>query len=141
MVIDLYTLLSENVILLLFLVLAIGFTLLSENVILLLFLVLAIGFMLGKIRIAGINAGSTIGVLIAGLVFGHFGFKVDPMTGSIGFALFIFSVGLQAGPSFFSVLMRDGPKGWRLDQHTIAGRRAGCLRQRARKPEKLGTHR
>jgi putative transport protein len=86
------------------------YTLLSENVILLLFLVLAIGFTLGKIRIAGINAGSTIGVLIAGLVFGHFGFKVDPMTGSIGFALFIFSVGLQAGPSFFSVLMRDGPK-------------------------------
>lgn len=86
------------------------YSLLSENVILLLFMVLAIGFSLGKIKIAGISAGSTIGVLIAGLVFGHFGFKIDPVIGSIGFSLFIFSVGLQAGPSFFSVLMRDGPK-------------------------------
>jgi putative transport protein len=86
------------------------YTLISENVILLLFLVLAIGFTVGKIRLAGVKAGSTIGVLIAGLVFGHFGFKIDPMIGSIGFSLFIFSVGLQAGPSFFSVLMRDGPK-------------------------------
>jgi len=86
------------------------YTLISENVILLLFMVLAIGFLVGKIRIAGIKAGSTIGVLLAGLVFGHFGFSIDPVIGSIGFSLFIFSVGLQAGPSFFSVLMSDGPK-------------------------------
>ena len=86
------------------------YKLLTENVILLLFLVLAIGFSVGKIRIARVKAGSTIGVLIVGLVFGHFGFKIDPMIGSIGFSLFIFSVGLQAGPSFFSVLMQDGPK-------------------------------
>jgi putative transport protein len=86
------------------------YSLLSENTILLLFLVLAIGFTLGKIKVAGVKAGSTIGVLIAGLLFGHFGFTIDPIIGSIGFALFIFSVGLQAGPSFFSVLMRDGPK-------------------------------
>jgi len=86
------------------------YKLLSENVILLLFFVLAVGFSVGKIRIAGVKAGSTIGVLIVGLVFGHFGFKIDPMIGSIGFSLFIFSVGLQAGPSFFSVLMQDGPK-------------------------------
>jgi putative transport protein len=86
------------------------YTLISENVILLLFMVLAIGFLVGKIKIGGIKAGSTIGVLLAGLVFGHFGFTIDPVIGSIGFSLFIFSVGLQAGPSFFSVLMSDGPK-------------------------------
>lgn len=86
------------------------YKLLSENFILLLFFVLAVGFSVGKIRIGGVKAGSSIGVLIVGLIFGHFGFKIDPVIGSIGFALFIFSVGLQAGPSFFSVLMQDGPK-------------------------------
>ena len=86
------------------------YTLLTENIILLLFLVLALGFTVGKIRIAGVKAGSTIGVLLVGLIFGHFGFTIDPMIGSIGFSLFIFSVGLQAGPSFFSVLMQDGLK-------------------------------
>jgi len=86
------------------------YTLLTENVILLLFLVLALGLSVGKIRIAGVKAGSTIGVLLVGLIFGHFGFTIDPMIGSIGFSLFIFSVGLQAGPSFFSVLMQDGLK-------------------------------
>jgi len=86
------------------------YKLLSENFILLLFFVLAVGFSVGKIRIGGVKAGSSIGVLIVGLIFGHFGFTIDPVIGSIGFALFIFSVGLQAGPSFFSVLMQDGPK-------------------------------
>ena len=42
------------------------YTLISENVVLLLFMVLAIGFLVGKIRIAGIKAGSAIGVLLAG---------------------------------------------------------------------------
>ena len=86
------------------------YELLAENPILLLFLVLAIGLVLGKIQIAGIKAGSTMGVLFAGLVFGHFGFTIDPLIGPIGFSLFIFSVGLQAGPSFFSVFMQDGTK-------------------------------
>ena len=60
------------------------YTIISENPILLLFVVLALGFMIGKIRLGGIKAGSTIGVLLAGLVFGHFGFSIDPVIGSIG---------------------------------------------------------
>lgn len=86
------------------------YRLLDENVILLVFLLLGIGFLLGNIRIGGMRVGSTIGVLLAGLFFGHFGLHLAPMVGSFGFALFIFSVGLQAGPSFFSVLREDGRK-------------------------------
>jgi putative transport protein len=50
------------------------------------------------------------GVLFAGLFLGHFGFRINPGAQSVGFALFIFSVGYQAGPRFFDVLRTDGLK-------------------------------
>ncbi len=82
--------------------------LLGENKLLLIFLVIGIGYLIGNISIAGIQVGSTIGVLLAGLVFGHYGFSVSPGVASFGFALFIFSVGIQAGPTFFSAFREDG---------------------------------
>ena len=72
------------------------------------FFVIAIGYMLGKRNILGFELGASGGVLLVGLVFGHFGFKGHPLVGTIGFAIFIYSVGLQAGPRFFSVLREDG---------------------------------
>ena len=81
---------------------------LADNTLLLIFLVLGIGFLLGNIKILGLRVGGTIGVLITGLVFGNFGLTINPMVGTFGFALFIFSVGLQAGPSFFSAFAVDG---------------------------------
>ena len=74
----------------------------------LVFTVLGLGLLVGHIRIGPTQLGSTIGVLLAGLVFGHFGLTINEMVGTFGFALFIFSVGLQAGPSFFSAFRADG---------------------------------
>jgi putative transport protein len=84
------------------------FTLLNENPILLIFTVIGLGYLVGNIRIAGIEAGPVIGVLLVGLLFGHFGFSAPPGASSFGFALFIFSVGIQAGPTFFSAFAADG---------------------------------
>ena len=42
------------------------------------------------------------------LLFGHLGFSAPPGASGLGFAVFIFSIGLQAGPSFFSAFAADG---------------------------------
>jgi putative transport protein len=84
--------------------------LLSDSPLLLVFTVLGIGYLVGNIRIFGNPLGPTVGVLLIGLVFGNFGLNIAPMVGTFGFALFIFSVGLQAGPSFFSAFRADGPR-------------------------------
>ncbi|NPA25930.1 MAG: hypothetical protein GXO34_08905 [Deltaproteobacteria bacterium] len=84
--------------------------LLQKQPVLTLFLILGIGYLIGGLKIKGFSLGSVAGVLFAGLFFGHFGFKMSPGAQSVGFALFIFSVGYQAGPRFFDVLMEDGAK-------------------------------
>ena len=81
-----------------------------SNPVALLFAVLGLGYMIGKTTIKGFELGSVTGVLFVGLVFGHLGFTGNPTVQSIGFVFFIFSVGLQAGPSFFAVLRQDGAK-------------------------------
>jgi putative transport protein len=83
---------------------------LRSNPVGLLFAVLGLGYLLGKTSIRGFEIGSISGVLFVGLVFGHFGYELNPTVQSLGFVLFIFSVGLQAGPSFFSVLRQDGAR-------------------------------
>lgn len=83
---------------------------LRGNPVAVLSLVLGLGYLVGKISIRGFELGSISGVLFVGLLLGHFGFQPNPTVQSIGFALFIFSVGLQAGPSFFSVIKQDGLK-------------------------------
>jgi putative transport protein len=75
-----------------------------------LFLVLGLGYLVGKTSIRGFELGSITGVLFVGLVFGHYGYSLNPTVQSMGFALFIFSVGLQAGPGFFHVIRQDGAK-------------------------------
>ncbi|MCZ6564791.1 MAG: transporter [Gammaproteobacteria bacterium] len=84
-------------------------SLLSANPILLIFTIIGIGYILGKIKLAGIEFGSTSGILIIGLLFGHLGFVTEtPHAGTFGFIIFIYTVGLQAGPSFFSAFLADG---------------------------------
>lgn len=82
--------------------------LLGANPLLLIFAVIGLGYLLGNTKIAGIQAGPVIGVLLVGLLFGHFGFLAPEGASSFGFALFIFSVGIQAGPTFFSAFAADG---------------------------------
>jgi putative transport protein len=83
---------------------------LKGNPVALLFAVLGLGYLVGRTKIRGFEFGSISGVLFVGLFFGHFGYEFNPTVQSIGFVLFIFSVGLQAGPSFFSVLRQDGAR-------------------------------
>ena len=83
---------------------------LRGNPIAVLSLVLGLGYLVGKLKIGGFEPGPVTGVLFAGLVFGHLGFDPNPIVQTLGFTLFIFSIGLQAGPSFFSVIRQDGLK-------------------------------
>jgi putative transport protein len=82
--------------------------LLSGNYILLLFVVLALGLCLGKLRLGSVQLGNSIGVLVVSLLLGqqHFAINTDAL--NLGFMLFIFCVGVEAGPNFFSIFFRDG---------------------------------
>ncbi len=84
--------------------------LLRVQPVLTLFLILGVGYLIGAIRIGSFSLGPVAGVLFAGLFLGHFDFHMDAGAQSVGFALFIFSVGYQAGPRFFDVLRTDGLK-------------------------------
>ena len=84
--------------------------LLRDNTVCLLFVVLGIVYLVGKPSVRGLELGPAAGVLFAGLMFGHYGYELPTEAQTFGFVVFIFSVGFQAGPSFFSVLRRDGLK-------------------------------
>ena len=73
--------------------------------------VIAAGVLLGKIKFFGISLGVTF-VLFVGILSGHFGFTGNPAILSFvqdfGLILFVFCIGLQVGPSFFSSFKRGG---------------------------------
>lgn len=73
--------------------------------------VIAAGVFLGKIKIAGVSLGVTF-VLFVGIIMGHFGYVVNPevlkFVREFGLILFIFSIGIQVGPGFFSSLKKGG---------------------------------
>jgi len=83
---------------------------LQHQPVLTLFLILGMGYLIGNIRIGSFSLGPVAGVLFVGLFLGHFEFEMSPGAQSVGFAMFIFSVGYQAGPRFFQVLKTDGLK-------------------------------
>ena len=67
-----------------------------------------IGYVIGGIRFGSFKLGAVAGVLLAGLLLGHLGFESNPAIQSLGFVLFIFSVGYQAGPKFVQAIRKDG---------------------------------
>lgn len=73
--------------------------------------VIALGKILGKIKIAGVSFGVTW-ILFVGIVFSHFGMSLDPnllhFLKEFGLILFVYSIGLQVGPGFFSSLKSGG---------------------------------
>ena len=75
-----------------------------------LFLLLGLGHLLGRIKVAGFALGSIAGTLLIAIVLGNFGFRISAGAQAVGFALFIFSVGYQAGPRFIEVLRAQGLK-------------------------------
>ena len=83
------------------------------HTVLVLSLVIAVGVMLSKIKIAGISIGVTW-ILFVGILAGHLGMSVDHNTlhfiKEFGLILFVFSIGLQVGPGFFSSFKEGGLK-------------------------------
>ena len=79
--------------------------------VLVLSLVVAIGVMFGKIKIAGVSFGVTW-ILFIGIVFGCMGFNINShllhFVKEFGLILFVYSVGLQVGPGFFSAFRKGG---------------------------------
>ena len=72
-----------------------------------LFSILALGALLGSLNWRGISLG-TAGVLFVALVFGHFGISVPAAVMNLGLLLFVYAVGLQAGPRFFRLFRKQG---------------------------------
>ncbi len=74
-------------------------------------LIISTGLALGKIHICGISLGVTF-VFFMGILAGHLGFAIDPQmlnyAESFGLVLFVYALGLQVGPGFFSSLRQGG---------------------------------
>lgn len=79
--------------------------------ILLLSMAIAVGIQIGKVRLWGVSLGITA-VLFVGILLGHFGLTINPSVihffKEFGLILFVYSVGLQVGPGFFSSLKKGG---------------------------------
>ena len=73
--------------------------------------VIAVGVYLGKMKVFGISLGVTF-VLFVGLLAGHFGFigeaNIMHFLQEFGLILFVYSIGLQVGPGFFSSFKKGG---------------------------------
>ncbi len=73
--------------------------------------VIAVGLFMGKLKIGGISLGVTF-VLFVGIIMGHFGYVVNPevlkFVREFGLILFIFAIGIQVGPGFFSSFKKGG---------------------------------
>lgn len=73
--------------------------------------VISVGVLLGKIKFFGVSLGVTF-VLFAGILMGHFGFTAEThilhFLRDFGLILFVFCIGLQVGPSFFSSFKKGG---------------------------------
>lgn len=83
---------------------------LASTILLYSFIIFA-GIYLGKIKFFGVSLGVTF-VLFVGILLGHFGYEADinviHFLREFGLILFIFSIGMQVGPGFFSSFKEGG---------------------------------
>lgn len=81
--------------------------------ILIISLICAVGLALGKIKIAGVSLGISF-VFFAGIIAGHIGIKINSdmllLAQNFGLIIFIYSLGVQVGPGFFSAFKKGGVK-------------------------------
>ncbi len=74
-------------------------------------LVISVGLLLGRIKIFGVSLGTTW-ILFFGIFLGHIGLQIDDnvlhFLKEFGLILFIYSIGMQVGPSFFSSFKQGG---------------------------------
>ena len=71
------------------------------------FLIVALGFVLGRIKVFGLSLDISAVIFVA-LVFGHFGVSMPSDFQQLGLVLFIFTIGIQAGPGFFESFKKEG---------------------------------
>ncbi len=72
-----------------------------------LFVIICLGFILGSIKIKGISLDISAIIFVA-LIFGHYGMTIPPIIGKLGLILFIYTIGVQAGPGFFESFKQHG---------------------------------
>ena len=81
------------------------------HILIIISIVIALGRILGKTKICGISFGATW-VLFVGIIFGHYGLTIDHelihFLKEFGLVLFVYSIGLQVGPGFFSSFRSGG---------------------------------
>lgn len=74
-------------------------------------LISAVGLGLGRVHFWGVSLGVTF-VFFTGILAGHLGLSVDPQmlnyAESFGLVIFVYSLGLQVGPGFFSSFRKGG---------------------------------
>lgn len=79
--------------------------------VILLSIVIVFGIFLGKMKIKGVSLGITF-VLFVGIFLGHFGFSINSEVlhffKEFGLILFVYSIGMQVGPGFFSSFRKGG---------------------------------
>lgn len=69
--------------------------------------IIILGLMLGRLKLAGLSFG-TSAILFVALLAGHLGLQVPDGFGTLGLALFVYCVGISAGPTFFRGLASQG---------------------------------
>ncbi len=72
-----------------------------------LFLIVALGFILGRIKFFGLSLDVSAVIFVA-LIFGHYGILIPKDFQYLGLVLFIFTIGIQAGPGFFESFKKEG---------------------------------
>ncbi|WP_026474253.1 aspartate:alanine exchanger family transporter [Alkaliflexus imshenetskii] len=72
-----------------------------------LFVIICIGFIIGNIKIAGVSLDISAIIFVA-IFFGHHGLVIPPIIGQLGLILFIYTIGMQAGPGFFDSFRKQG---------------------------------
>lgn len=80
---------------------------LLENEYFALFAIITIGFIIGNIKVKGLSLDVSAIIFVA-LIFGHYGIQLPDILEKIGLMLFIYTIGLQAGPGFFDSFQKNG---------------------------------
>ena len=83
------------------------FEVILSNQFVALFTIIGLGLLLGSVKVRGVALGSS-GVLFVALLFGHWHLTIPSGVGTLGLILFIYCVGLSAGPRFFGAFARQG---------------------------------
>jgi putative transport protein len=72
------------------------------------FLALCIGFYVGRLKFRGFSLGTVASTLLAGMLIGQMHITISAHVQAIFFVMFLFAVGYNAGPGFFSSLRKEG---------------------------------